>query len=312
VDPLASELAIKKDQLEGNSVPALLNLSEGIVGFALAELSTYLSSTANETLRDGSVRSDLGINIAMRGLTDSTGEVHKATNSILIDGAHDHGTHATVTLTGVTVSGLDGFTRFELFRLLSQWTFENYLLIRNISIRFELELAYQVERVRVADDFAIRADISDIELGATVLLAIETASALKLSLGQLFMAPVACGFKAIFASNFTTFSLDIANISNVVGSGLLGRKKNLLITKLLHGILLTYKRPILEALPGYAETELKDKLNELLRNLTAADACPGLEITTSRLYAAPTFVNYQKSPLRKSGKKNVRRDTNTS
>lgn len=316
IEPLSVEKSVVP-KLAGRDIfsfkqPLIMSLTESLQG--------QIGGAVGETLPDGSIRTELGINTAIRKLMKNKNELALGMTIPILEGGEDE-LMAQVAITNVAIAGLDSFTRFDMLAPLSNWTLGYGFDLRKLAATVQVHLAMHPKKMppmlsedptlpQIVRDALKNLTVSDLAIdtsfnvsfgleglafSAAQLLALDKGLVEQLRVGQLVAAPLGCALKAAAVANFTEISLAIADLAEPRVQGLIGAGVDSLVNSLIEGIFTTYKSPALAALPNLVGAKGMSLINEFTNSTIASESSKCL--APAPLPSVPDYYDFKSSQL---------------
>lgn len=268
IDPVSIEAAVAPSVAGFD----LLNLMDNYIVGLTMPLQKQLGSVVSETLPNGSVRADLGINVALRKLMKGNGAL-ALSGRFPLWGSDDDMFTTEAAVTKVTIAGLDSFENFSLALPFSNWSWGVDFSLRKIKASVEVELAMQpskillpadleVSNLAVNETFTTTVEVSGLAFRMAQLLAIELASLKKLRVGQLITTPLGCGLKSVLVANVTELEVALQDLAQPSVDGVIGVGVETMINALFEALFKMLRLPTLSMLPNIVRNKARDALND--------------------------------------------------
>jgi len=265
----------------------LINFQDSsLVRMATNMVNDYLGVLKNETLPDGSVREDLGVNIAIREFTEGDGQYsinpedfEFAKGGVLYDG-HDLLTHTTISIVNITLQGLDTFTELDPLRALSNWTLGSRMEMSGVNVTAVVDLQMRSnESVNLSaapeihEQISVTIGLEGMKLAASVLLAIEKAKVEQMQVGSMLDSAFSCSLSTARAINVTALAVTVAGIIESVTTGAIEEGLDKVFISLAEGMFLLYEVPVVQAVPNLFQTSVREALNKKIWETIAEQSC---------------------------------------
>mmetsp|Transcript_3457 Transcript_3457/g.9854 ORF Transcript_3457/g.9854 Transcript_3457/m.9854 type:complete len:2914 (-) Transcript_3457:98-8839(-) len=250
-----------------NEVPAVdwANMTGTLGTFvdsAIEELTGYLGrSVTDDDAAASAEGNDLGINIELRDwFLEDDGSLFWEFDDVKFEVPGFE-----IGLTKVKLSGVDSFTKFDIWNVIAPQTFENFIAIEEL--RLELVLTHRNLDTSVTKEFTANFALQDIDATAFIFLALDKEAFGNLEVGSFFKTReiLPCFLTATEQLEITQFLATIGNIDKPVFTGLESDSDLIVkafiddlfatyMSKFLAGALQVFDDPVRKLLNGFAET----------------------------------------------------------
>ena len=204
----------------------LVLLDNTLMTWARTQMNNAVASWVNTTMPDGSVREELNGNVLIRQVTD------EGTLAVPVSTVH-HGvvykgedplTSTVVTLTNVTISNLDSFTKFNPFDPITNFTLQHEIAMEKLEANFDFTIAIGPSQAdssiihtgngKIEEHIRITTGIDKLKLTAATLLAIDREKFTGIQVGSLLNQTAACLLSSVHAANVTQLKLEIQSVES--------------------------------------------------------------------------------------------------
>ena len=189
------------------------------------------------------------------------------------------------TLTNVRVAGLNTFTEFDLFNVLSSHVFRSHIALNTITIEVDFALSlhlgtgagYQYvsgNTMDIDETFMLSIGLDDLEINLATLLALDETKFDHMQLGTLIDSHGDgryCLLSIVFGAQLTQLRASIADIVNPALSGFLSRGISTSLTSTTDGLFMMYEPLILERMPALLDTTVRNMTNRMLDSIIPWD-----------------------------------------
>ena len=296
--------------------PAYMNfhdvLAQPFVNLALDELRSYLG-------RD-STSGDLGINAIIRdNILDKDGKYevdpstffdlivndnttttsnNNNTGGVIFQG-HDMLTETTLSISTITIEGLDTFRELNVLDDIGNYTLQNTFMLDQLSVVIEMVAEMKTSSKSdaifvtntldnvaggggepIVERFTINFNVSDIEVDLSMFLGIHKDRWGKLVLGQLLHMKniFPCLVSIVDVAQVSGLTMTVGNITPPLLSGFLDNGIDRLVSNGAMALFDMYEGSMIRAMPNFFQSYVRDTVNEflnefLVKQLTSAE-CP--------------------------------------
>ena len=191
-----------------------------------------------------------------------------------------------VTITSLTISGLDSLYNVELLDPIGKHTLQNSFQWKELTFQLEMEATHDPSEISdvivqkpdappVTDAFTMVMTVSDIAVDMSVLLGINIETLGDLALGSLLDLNniLSCVRSAVEEAAVTQLLVQVAAVSPPKIIGFLDQEMNTAINAATDALFNMYHSVLLQAIPNFFGTVVKDMVNDLIDDAESG-SCP--------------------------------------
>jgi len=246
----------------------MLNMTGGLTFFGVnipELLEKHVGGMTNETLKDGTVRQDLAINVMVRKAVGESGILKMKMAMPVLSGKAGPVDDVGVSIMDIEIGGLDSFTEFRVLDPLSKWTQEYAIGMRELSVFASIQGSLisdipidivgsqaELSNLRFNTTVNISLGLKGLGFGAAQLIAFDIGSLKALKTGQVLSEPL-CLMTPLVSANLSKLSLSLEDLPLPKISGLIGPGMDALVNELMSALFRLLKAPTLKALPRLAD-----------------------------------------------------------
>ena len=191
-----------------------------------------------------------------------------------------------VTITSLTISGLDSLYNVELLDPIGKYTLQNSFKWKELEFKLEMEATHDPSEISdvivqkpdsplVTDVFTMVLTVSDIAVDMSVLLGINIETLGDLALGSLLDVNnlLPCVRSAVEQAAVTQLLVQVDAVSPPQIIGFLDQEMNTAINTATNAFFNMYQSVLLQAIPNFFGTVVKDMVNDLIEDAESG-SCP--------------------------------------
>ena len=191
-----------------------------------------------------------------------------------------------VTITSLTISGLDSLYNVELLDPIGKYTLQNSFKWKELEFKLEMEATHDPSEISdvivqkpdsppVTDAFTMVLTVSDIAVDMSVLLGINIETLGDLALGSLLDVNnlLPCVRSAVEQAAVTQLLVQVDAVSPPQIIGFLDQEMNTAINTATNAFFNMYQSVLLQAIPNFFGTVVKDMVNDLIEDAESG-SCP--------------------------------------
>lgn len=301
--------SIEKDLVPMLAGSDVLDLQESFIFGLLQPLQNRLGGLLNETLPDGSLQTDLGINVGIRKLLAGKNALSLSGRFSLWE-SDDNLFAIKAAVTNITIEGLDSFANFSLMLPFSPWSWGLDFNLRRLKMSVAVQVEMQpskillqggglsnveVSNLAINNTFTTTVELNGLAFHAIQLLAIDATWLKQLRLGQLFVTPLGCALKAALVANVTKLEVALKDLVQPSMAGVVGIGVDTLVNALIEALFKMLRLPTLNMLPNIVRNKARSALNDwvnLSASVRSAECAAPMPMAT-----APNYLNFRSSNI---------------
>jgi hypothetical protein len=266
LEPYLDEEANDQDPLEMENA---MDGEEGYVNFQTLrwfdKIQEYVTKNIN-TLIEGVFLDNNGVLEVDPSLLDNAAKVDS--DFIGLNGTN-------VTITAITISGLDTLHDVELLDPIGKYTLQNSFQWEELTFRLEMDATHDPSQIAdvlvqkpdtppVTDSFGMVISVKDVEVDMSVLLGINIETLGESVLGSIMYLDnlLPCIRSAVERAAVTQLLVQVAEVTSPEIHGFLDEQMTTVINAATTAFFSMYQSVILQALPSFFGTVVKDMIND--------------------------------------------------
>ena len=196
-------------------------------------------------------------------------------NPVLYEG-HDKLSKSSIRINAVHVTGLDTMKTFNPLLELGQYTFRNELSWESLSIKLDLtvdvessQLADPIisseEPIRSVENITISLDLLQIDVNASLFVAIDQNKFDSLPLGSLLKGPVVCFLSALDTMEVSGLEVSLGQFSEPIIAGFESPGVSRLVETVIEAGFVAYEPTLIRAVPYFFQVPVRNIIkNDIL------------------------------------------------
>ena len=196
-------------------------------------------------------------------------------NPVLYEG-HDKLSKSSIRINAVHVTGLDTMKTFNPLLELGQYTFRNELSWESLSIKLDLtvdvessQLADPIisseEPIRSVENITISLDLLQIDVNASLFVAIDQNKFDSLPLGSLLKDPVVCFLSALDTMEVSGLEVSLGQFSEPIIAGFESPGVSRLVETVIEAGFVAYEPTLIRAVPYFFQVPVRNIIkNDIL------------------------------------------------
>jgi len=290
LDPMYAE---KNFELEDGSDPFRFNLTDknededGLVGKFFFETNERFSNYTTDINAPNGNGMDLGINTIIRDSLMGGKETYLInltepdSEDISFSFPENDFFEGAITLQFLEIIGLDSFEIFEPFGSVGNYTIQNELKLKHLSMELDFRVNISASRAEssyftnpeaitpVISDFHVEVGLDDLYASVSLFLVLDPLDFLNLPLGAFFSTTniIPCVMNEFTDIGLSDLNLTIGSVDTPVITGIFDNDIDKSVESILDASFSLFETRVLELLPQISQGIIRDGINETLKSV---------------------------------------------